>query len=53
MIDVQIDLQSDVIDADIELHARKCLENDKRLRKWSESIKQEILEALADGAHGM
>ena len=53
MIDVQIDLQGDWIDTDIDLHVRKCLESDKRLRKWNSLIKQEILEALIAGAHGM
>ena len=53
VIDVQIDLEGDGIDADIDLHVRKCLESDKRLRKWNSSIKQEILEALVAGAHGM
>ena len=53
VIDFQIDLKGDGIDTDIELHIRKRLENDKRLRKWNSLIKQEILEALITGAHGM
>ena len=38
---------------DISLHVQKCLQEDKRLKGWPQKIKQEIQEALIDGAHGM
>jgi len=53
VIDIQINLEGDGIDADIDLHIRKCLESDQRLKKWNSLIKQEILEVLVAGAHGM
>jgi hypothetical protein len=38
---------------DISLHVHRCLQEDKRLKGWPPTIKQEIKEALIDGAHGM
>jgi hypothetical protein len=38
---------------DISLHVQKCLQEDKRLKGWPQKIKQEIREALIDGAHGV
>jgi hypothetical protein len=53
-MDVQIDLsQEDGIEIDIDFHVRKSLENDKKLRKWKSLLKEEILNALVQGAHGM
>ena len=49
----QLDLRGDLIDADIDLHVRRCLESDRCLQKWNAQIKQEILEALVQGADGM
>ena len=53
MIDVQIDFEDNGIDADIDLYIRKCLESDRKLRKWKSPIKEEILETLIKGSHGM
>jgi hypothetical protein len=52
-IEVTIDLKGDGIDADIALRVHKCLECDKRLRKWPLKIKQQILNALVKKADGM
>lgn len=42
-MDVQIDLsQEDGIDVDINLHARRSLNNDESLRKWKSPVKEEI-----------
>lgn len=53
VIDVQMSLERENIDADIDLHVRKSLETDRHLRKWPLAIKQEILAALVQGANGM
>ena len=56
VVDIEIDLETieiHGIDADIDLHVRKCLESDVQLKKWNTPIKKEILEALVEGAHGM
>ncbi len=53
VIDVKINLEASTVDVDIELHVRKSLENDKKLKQWKPLIKQEMLEALVNGAHGM
>jgi hypothetical protein len=52
-IELRIGLDGPRIDADIRLYVDKSLENDKSLRKWTPSIKQEIKDALIRGAHGM
>jgi hypothetical protein len=41
------------VKSDIDLHVRKCLEDDKRLRTWDPDTKQKIQEALVRGACGM
>ena len=53
-IDVQIDLShADGLEMDIDLHVRKSLETDQKLRKWKPLLKEEILSALVQGAQGM
>jgi hypothetical protein len=52
-IEVIIDLEGHEIDGDIRLHVQKRLEKDKRLRMWPLGIKNEIRDALVEGAHGM
>lgn len=41
------------VNEDIRLHVRKCLDVDRKLKKWPNSIKQEIETSLVEGAHGM
>ena len=54
IMDVQVDLsQGWGIAMDINLYVTRSLENDLRLRKWNSRIKEEILKALVEGAHGM
>jgi len=48
-----ISLECGGLDADIERHIRKCLENDNDWRNCGTHIMQEIEEALVKGAHGM
>ena len=53
-MDVQIDLShAGGLEMDIDLHVRKSLENDQKLRKWKPLLKEEILSALLQGAQGM
>ena len=53
-IDVQIDLShTDGLEMDIELHVRKSLETDQKLKKWKPLLKDKILAALVQGAQGM
>lgn len=53
IIGVIMALEGEGVDADISLHIKKSLDNDKYLQKWKAQIKQEIYEALNRGAHGM
>jgi hypothetical protein len=48
-----ISLECGGLDADIERHIHKCLENDSEWQNCGSIIKQEIHEALVKGAHGM
>lgn len=48
-----VHIQNDMVDEDIRLHVRKCLEIDRKLKKWPDSIKGEIETSLVEGAHGM
>ena len=51
---MQIDLSLEGgIELDINLHVRKSLETDKKLRKWKPLLKEEIVNALVQGAQGM
>jgi hypothetical protein len=45
--------EADGIADDISLHIQKCLQEDSRLREWPPKIKEEIEEALVEGARGM
>lgn len=53
MVTGSICIQSKLIEADIRLHVCSRLANDRDLKRHSDSIKQEIEEALVNGAHGM
>jgi hypothetical protein len=48
-----INIQSAVIDVDIQIYIRERLQNDIRLRKWPLKVKQEIESGLMLGAKGM
>ena len=48
-----INLQSAPVDADIQLHIRKCLQTDFRLSKWPLEVKKDIETSLMNGANGM
>ena len=48
-----ISLECDGLDADIERHIQKCLENDMDWQNCGPNIRQEIQDALVKGAHGM
>jgi hypothetical protein len=48
-----INIQSGVVDMDIQTHIRERLQNDIRLRKWPLRVKQEIESGLMLGAKGM
>jgi hypothetical protein len=46
-------LQESVVAGDIEIHIRRRLQKDSRLRKWPKKVQEEIEAALTTGAHGM
>jgi hypothetical protein len=48
-----IDLQSVIVDADIQLHICEELQRDFSLRKWPLEVKNEIETSLMEGAKGM
>ena len=51
-VELQIHIESQLVDADVEVHVQRCLETDNRLKKWPNSVKEEMNEALIKGAHG-
>ena len=53
IIEKVIEMTQDKIDPDISLHVQTCLEMDKRLRKWAQSVKEEIKAALIKGSNWM
>jgi hypothetical protein len=53
LITGQICIQSALVDADICIHIRKRLQNDPKLRKWSENVRMEIEKTLMEGTNGM
>jgi len=42
-----------VVNRDIAIYIRDMLEKDSKLKLWPNEIKEEIANALTDGAHGM
>jgi ankyrin repeat domain-containing protein 50 len=52
-IKLKVDLKSEFVKADVKVHVQRCLETDKKLKKWPASVKEEISEALVQGANGM
>jgi hypothetical protein len=53
LITGQICIQSALVDADIRVHTRERLQNDRKLRKLPKDVQIEIEKALMDGANGM
>lgn len=51
--DIDINVQSAVIDEDIRCHIRSCLAKDARLKRWPQSIKDEIETELMKDSCGM
>ena len=49
----KISLEENVVSSDIVRFVRDRLQNDAKLSKWSEDIRNEIENALTDGANGM
>lgn len=52
-ISAQIDLQSTLVDEDIQLHVHETLKSDPKLQRWPADVKREVETALIKGAHGM
>src|SRR6266536_58874 len=48
-----INVEKEKVDRDIRLHVRSCLSNDRQLKKWKQSVKDEIEEALTRKSNGM
>lgn len=48
-----IDIQSAVVDADIRIYIQDRMATDTKLKKWSDSVKNEITTALMEKAGGM
>ena len=46
-------LEDIVVDSDIRLHVRACLNKDPRIRKWGEYLTREIEDELTQRADGM
>jgi predicted transcriptional regulator len=48
-----VGLESALVEPDIRSYIRHTLEEDRRLRKWSAEVKDEVEVALIKGANGM
>lgn len=46
-------IQNAVIDADVRVHVGNAIARDARLLKWKPAIREEILNAIVEGSHGM
>jgi hypothetical protein len=46
-------IQNSIIDADVRVHVGKAIARDATLLKWKPAIRDEILDAIVGGAHGM
>lgn len=49
----EVVIQRQCVDADIELYLQYCLKTDVKLKRWSVARREEIRDALVQGAHGM
>jgi len=46
-------LQGSDVDADVRIHVSNAISQDKSLSRWKPAIREEILEAIVEGSHGM
>ena len=46
-------LQSALVNVDIDTHISQRLQNDPKLKRWPARIREEIKDALMEGAQGM
>ena len=53
LITSQIDIQSTLVTADIQVYVHERLQSDPKLRKWPTKVQQEIEATLTGQAHGM
>ncbi|KAH8672104.1 ankyrin repeat-containing domain protein [Tricladium varicosporioides] len=53
LCNISLDIQAALVDEDIRLHVRSCLEKDVRLKRWPKNVKEEIEEKLTTEANGM
>jgi hypothetical protein len=49
----KINIQSAIVDADIRIYVRDRMATDTKLKKWPESVQNEIMTALMEKAGGM
>lgn len=52
-IAVSIPMSNPIVDVDIRRYVCVALQENRRLRRWPDSLKEEILEALVHGSKGM
>ena len=52
-VDSAVAIQNKLVDADVDIYVRECLQNDSDLHKWDDELKSEILTTLTSGAQGM
>lgn len=50
---IDLDVQSALVDEDIRCHVRSCLAKDAKLKRWPPDIKKEIEDKLTNDANGM
>ena len=53
LVTSEICLQSALVNVDIDTHISQRLQNDPKLKRWPASIREEIKDALMEGAQGM
>lgn len=53
IVSEQVGLDSDLVDADIQIHLSAKLQIDARFKKWTAEERLEIKDTLITGAHGM
>ena len=51
--DFEIDIQSAVVDNDIRIYVQGQLSEDAKLRKWEQSVHDDITNVIMEKAHGM
>lgn len=49
----QVDLVEEIVEGDIALHIKNCLEGDKKLSEWDTDTKNDIQRVLEEKARGM